>query len=87
MRRSFNDSLIKSITNLFAELFLIVKLSVILILRLKCIALKKDIINVSLLSSVKPSKTNSFHQERRCFELFLYNDFGGKNWNIKKKEL
>ena len=32
------------------------------ILRLKCIVLKKNIINVSLLFSVKPSKTISFHQ-------------------------
>ena len=40
-----------------------VKLSVILILRwLECIVLKKNIINVSLLFSVKPSKTISFHQ-------------------------
>ena len=30
----------------------------------KCIVLKKNIINVSLLFSVKPSKTTSFHQER-----------------------
>ena len=38
----------------------VVKLSVILILRLKWIVLKK---NVSLLFSVKPSKTTSFHQK------------------------
>jgi len=38
-----------------------VKLSVILILLLKCIELKKDLINVSLLFIFKPSKTTSFH--------------------------
>ena len=49
----------------FLVTIMIFKLSIISILRLKFIALKKkNLINVSLLFCVKPSKTTSFHQER-----------------------
>ena len=52
----------------------ITELSVISILWLKCIysVEEKNIINVSLLFSVKPSKTTSFHQERHWPIYYYY---------------